>query len=69
MIDIIVILIILAIVGAAIGYIVKAKKKGAKCIGCPAAGCCSMKSSKDAAETDGMCCGCGLSQDEQEKSR
>lgn len=43
MVDIFVILIILAAVGAAIGYIVKEKKKGAVCIGCSMAGSCSKK--------------------------
>jgi hypothetical protein len=36
--DIIVILVILAIVGAAIAKIVSEKKKGVKCIGCPHSG-------------------------------
>ncbi len=40
MVDIIVILVILAILGAAIVYIYRAKKSGVKCIGCPAAGKC-----------------------------
>ena len=40
MIDIILILIIGLILGLAIGYIVKAKKKGARCIGCPDSGSC-----------------------------
>lgn len=59
--DIIVVMIILAVVGAAITYIVKAKKKGVKCIGCPASGCCS--ASKMAAEkyssSERTECGCG----------
>lgn len=41
MVDIILILIIAAVVGAAIAYIVKEKKKGTACIGCPMAGKCS----------------------------
>ena len=41
MADLIVGGILLVIVGAAIFYIVKAKKKGIKCIGCPAAGQCA----------------------------
>ena len=41
MADIIVIGIVLFVVGAAVRYIVKQKKKGVKCIGCPAAGSCS----------------------------
>jgi hypothetical protein len=40
MADLIVILIIAAAVIAAVAYIVKAKKNGAKCIGCAAAGSC-----------------------------
>ena len=40
MTNFIVILIVIAIVGSAIAYIVKEKKKGVKCIGCPAAGNC-----------------------------
>ena len=38
--DIIVIAVIGLIVGAAVGYIVKAKRKGQKCIGCPYSGSC-----------------------------
>lgn len=41
MADLIVLGIIVVIVGAAIAYIVKAKKSGAKCIGCPSGGSCS----------------------------
>lgn len=33
--------ILLIIIGTAIIYIVKEKKRGTKCIGCPAAGKCS----------------------------
>ncbi len=40
MTDIIIIAIILVIVGAAIAYIIKAKKSGVKCIGCPSGGKC-----------------------------
>ena len=43
----IVILIILAIVGLAVLYVYKAKKKGVKCIGCPSGGKCP-----------GSCAGC-----------
>ncbi len=46
MTDIIVILIIAVILGLAIGYIVKAKKSGNKCIGCPVENSCSDKSCK-----------------------
>lgn len=39
--NIIAVLIVALAVGAAVRYIVKAKKKGVKCIGCSAAGSCS----------------------------
>lgn len=38
--NIIVIAVLLIIIGAAIWYICKEKKKGNRCIGCPAAGSC-----------------------------
>lgn len=40
MVDVIIVMILTAILGAAIFYIVKAKKSGARCIGCSAAGSC-----------------------------
>ena len=43
MTDVIVVLIVIAIVAAASVYIVKQKKKGTKCIGCPSAGTCPHK--------------------------
>lgn len=39
--NIILIVVIVAILASATLYIVKAKKKGVKCIGCPAGGKCS----------------------------
>ena len=38
MTNIIVGLIILIIVGAAVAYLVRAKRKGVKCVGCPDSG-------------------------------
>lgn len=55
MTDLIALLVILAVVGAAIAYIVKAKRAGVKCIGCPVEGC----SSKGKASAGGCGCGCG----------
>ena len=43
MIDLILMAVLAAIVGAAAWYVYKAKKRGTKCIGCPAAGGCSGK--------------------------
>lgn len=40
MADIIVTLILVLLIGSAVAYIVKAKKSGVKCIGCPAGGSC-----------------------------
>jgi len=45
MVDWIIGLIILVIVGAAVFYIIREKKKGAKCIGCPAGKTCTGKCS------------------------
>ena len=52
--DLILILILAAILGAASLYVYKAKKNGKKCIGCPD-GCCP---SKSGGSCNG-CCGCG----------
>ena len=41
--DIIVTAIIVLIVGGAVAYIIKAKKSGKKCIGCPDSCSCSAK--------------------------
>ena len=46
--DAIVIVVIALIVGGAVAYIVKAKKSGKKCIGCPYASSCPSDK-----------CGCG----------
>lgn len=61
LIDIIIILVIAAIVAAAIRYIVRAKKKGVKCIGCPAGDCCSRKKA-DHSGAGGNDCSCGSKQ-------
>lgn len=60
MADWIVVGILIVTIGAAIAYIVKAKKNGAKCIGCPAAGNCSGKSNGQSG------CGCGCHSDIKE---
>ncbi len=40
MTNIIVVIVVLVVIGAAVAYIIKEKKRGVKCIGCPAAGTC-----------------------------
>lgn len=54
--NVIVIVILLAAIGAAVAYIVRAKKNGAGCIGCPSCGSCPHKKGK--VEEGGSCC-CG----------
>ena len=44
--NIIVVIILFLVLGAAIFYIIKEKKRGNRCIGCPAAGNCPMKCNK-----------------------
>jgi len=56
MTDLIVGGILLVILGLAIAYIVKEKKAGAVCVGCPHAGNCA--SARKAKESGGCSCGC-----------
>ena len=57
MADIIVIAIVLAIVGGASAYIYKAKKNGARCVGCSHAGSCGKMNTSEG-------CGCGCQGEE-----
>lgn len=41
--DIVIVMVLLAIVGIAAGYIIKEKKSGARCIGCPDSKTCAHK--------------------------
>ena len=45
--------VVLIIIGCAIGYIMKAKKKGVKCVGCPYAKTCGNG-------TDNCSCNCDM---------
>lgn len=60
MADLIIAGILLVIIGAAIAYIVKAKKSGIKCIGCPAGGKCPGRSGGSSE------CSCGCHSDAKE---
>lgn len=60
MADFIVAAILVLVIGASVAYIVKSKKNGAKCIGCPHAGTCESKAQKDGDQG----CGCGCQSDE-----
>lgn len=44
MVDIIASVIVVAIIGGAVAYIIKSKKSGQKCIGCPHSKTCGSKS-------------------------
>lgn len=61
MADFIVIGILIITIGAAIIYIVKEKKKGTKCIGCPAGCNCSSKNRG----CSGDCSGCHSDMEEK----
>ena len=43
LIDFIIIFVLILMVGGALWYIRKEKKRGVKCIGCPAAGTCASR--------------------------
>ena len=62
MTDFIIVVVLLVIIGAAVGYIRKAKKSGAKCIGCPAGGNCSQSHK----ESSTCSCGCRIESDSKE---
>lgn len=48
---------IFLIVGLAAWYVVKEKKKGKKCIGCPD-GCCGTQKQDASCSGECVCCGC-----------
>lgn len=50
--DFIVLAVVFVIIAAAAGYVIRAKKRGVKCVGCPSGGTCS-------AQCSGCSCGCG----------
>lgn len=57
-VDFIIIGIVVLIVALAACYVIRAKKNGAKCIGCPSNCGCS-KSEKGKSETENACSSCG----------
>ncbi len=50
--DILVILVVAGILALALGYVIRQKKKGVKCIGCPEGGKCAQSACSG-------CTGCG----------
>lgn len=56
MTDIIVVAILVLVVGSAVGYIIRAKKRGVKCIGCSAGGGCPSCHGAEQKSGCGCCC-------------
>ncbi|MBQ8814682.1 MAG: FeoB-associated Cys-rich membrane protein [Lachnospiraceae bacterium] len=56
--DLILVAVLVLIIGAAVVYIIKEKKRGVKCIGCPAAAECASRNSGAVSACSG-CGGCG----------
>lgn len=54
----ILIVVLVAILGGAVAYIVKAKRNGVKCIGCSAGGNCGGKKGASLQGGCGNCSGC-----------
>ncbi len=52
MVNLILVFLLAAIIGGAAGYIIRAKRRGVKCVGCPDGGTCGKS------ETPGGCPGC-----------
>lgn len=66
---VIVVAVIAVIVGLAAWYVIKAKKSGKKCIGCPDGCCNSVKQNGDSASSPcsgncACCCSCPSAKDE-----
>ena len=57
--------ILVVIVIAVVAYLIRAKKRGVKCIGCPD-GCCTSK--KNGESPCACCCGCGETGDTDKTS-
>lgn len=58
MINLILVLILILIVGAAGTYIYRQKKKGVKCIGCPSGKDCGRQVGQGCSSTCASCSGC-----------
>ena len=48
--DLIVVIILVIVIGLSVLYVIKEKKKGTKCIGCPHANTCSSRSACSSGE-------------------
>ncbi len=59
----IIVAVIAVIVGAALAYVIKAKKSGAKCIGCPDSKTCASKNASSGCSGNCNCCSSCSSQE------
>ena len=62
--DIIGIIAIVLVIGGAAAYIIKAKKSGKKCIGCPDSASC--QAGKCSGSCSSCSCGCSLEEEKQD---
>ena len=61
----IIIVVLAAIIGGAVAYIIKAKRNGVKCIGCSAGGSCGQNNGGSCGRCNGGAgCGCGCESSE-----
>ena len=58
MTDFIIIGVVLLLIGAAMIYIVREKKRGVQCIGCPNGGCSHNNKNSGCSGCGGSCSGC-----------
>lgn len=65
--EIIAIIVSAVVIGSATLYIIKAKKSGKKCIGCPDSASCS--SGKCSGSCSACCCGCGTEKSEEPEEK
>ena len=52
----IILAVLAVIIGAALAYVIKAKKSGAKCIGCPDSKTCASKNASSGCSGNCSCC-------------
>ena len=65
MADVVAVIVLVVIVGAAVAYIVQQKRAGVKCIGCSVGQECAKKAKAARAGDSGCGCGCGCSSAER----
>ena len=60
----IIVAVLAVIVGVALAYVIKAKKRGVKCIGCPDSKTCASKNASSGCSGNCSCCSsCGSTEE------